>query len=147
MHEIPRVSPDLAQAHPSSLVDLDHLTHALTVHPRNPSWVEPVRPYCPKWGTFVPVALLFDPEPDDAIQRLYAQAETDRQARHLADRLDHWLDRLEEDHTAAAVRRHRLRSPGLWAIVVAAEGADWVILWDLDADDVRVRYVGPASFA
>lgn len=92
------------------------------------------------------MALFLDPEPLAELQRLYAAS--DRATSRLADRVDVWLDKLEGDPGTADVRKHRLRPPGLWAILIAVDdGADWALLWDLDGGDVVIRYLGPASFA
>jgi hypothetical protein len=64
-----------------------------------------------------------------------------------ADRVDHWLDLLETDHTSAEVRRQRLHRPALWLIRVrAADGDDYAILWELDGEQPVVRYIGPDVF-
>lgn len=85
-----------------------------------------------------PMPMMFDEGP------LKAKAALDSVNPLMADRVDDWLDMLEEDHTQADVRRQRLHQPKLWMITVrATDGDDWVILWELVGDTVWVRYIGP----
>lgn len=64
----------------------------------------------------------------------------------LADAVDVWLDQIEDDPGAAAVRRHRLSRPDLWMITVRLPGRtqDAMILWDIEDGAPVVRYIGPA---
>ncbi len=77
-----------------------------------------------------------DPEPYNELVRLYKSDPT------LAARVDEWLDRIENGHTAAAVRRRLIRPGSLWAITVADPNQDYLILWDLDGDTPVIRYLG-----
>lgn len=74
------------------------------------------------------------------------QAVYDDPRRHpLADRLEAMLDLLQRDAGDAQVHRHRMRSPGLWAIFVSGSGEDWALLWDEDdAGTPYVHYAGPS---
>jgi len=62
----------------------------------------------------------------------------------MADAVDQWLDAIERDPGAAAVRRHRIRPGKVWAIVVRDPRGleDWIILWELDASGPIVHYLG-----
>ncbi len=86
--------------------------------------------------------LLFDPEPDDALDLLHATAP------RVAERVERLLDLIEADPGAAAVRRRQIRPAQLWLLTVPVDAQDDVaILWDLDGQDPVVRYIGPSSFA
>jgi hypothetical protein len=83
--------------------------------------------------------LEMDPEAHDMLVQVY---DPDRA---LAARVDDWLDRIEADSSAGAVRRRLIRPGQIWAITVPdpGDGNDFLILWDLDGDVPVVRYLGP----
>jgi len=91
------------------------------------------------------MALQFSPAADEALDRLYAQDEPVAMA--LCNRLEAWLDLLEQDSGSSRVRQRRFASVGLWAITVQERlGTDWLILWEPAGSDAVIRYIGPASF-
>ena len=86
-------------------------------------------------------ALLMDPEPLGALERLY---EKDPQC---AERVDALLDVLAEDSGDRRMRRRELRSPPaplpFWGFVVRGQDEDYLVLWQQrDPDTVVVRYLG-----
>ena len=82
--------------------------------------------------------LMLDPGAQDELDHLHAVNPV------VAARVEDWLDRLEGDHTQAAVRLHRMHVPALWRIIVRApDGDDYMILWELEGADVIVRIIGP----
>jgi hypothetical protein len=60
----------------------------------------------------------------------------------FADRVDEWLDRIEDDPTDVKVRRRLIRPGRVWVITVAGADTDYLILWDLDGDTPVIRYLG-----
>lgn len=88
------------------------------------------------------MTLFLDPEPGEALDRLHALNPA------VARRVEHLLDQVEADPSAARVRRRYLKPPGLWMLTVGADDSDdLAVLWDMDGQDPVVRYIGPASFA
>lgn len=85
--------------------------------------------------------LEMDPEPHAQLVRLYDANPA------LAARIDEWLDRIEADSAAAAVRRRLIRPGRLWAITIADPDGDYPILWDLDGATPVIRYLGPDLLA
>jgi hypothetical protein len=87
--------------------------------------------------------LELDPEPADALDRLHETSP------RVAERVERWLDRIEDDPGSAAVRRRQIRPAGLWLITVpSSPGEDeFAILWEMDGDTPVVRYLGPSSFS
>jgi len=66
----------------------------------------------------------------------------------LAQRIEGWLDLLEQDPGSRVVRQRRFAEAEVWAITVRqVSGHDWAIVWDSDGFDVDVRHIGPAAIA
>lgn len=89
--------------------------------------------------------LWFSPTADRALIEL----DRDRSRRRLSERVEDVLDALERDPGRAELRRHRFVT-GLWGVIVAADGEEWIVLWapHLTMEDaIMIHYVGPASFA
>ncbi|MDP1806075.1 MAG: hypothetical protein Q8K72_12970 [Acidimicrobiales bacterium] len=89
--------------------------------------------------------LWLDPDAGETLRAI----EADAVRSVLAHRLNDVLDRLESNPGDASLRRHRFYRPALWCVLVEAQGEDWAVLWEphpTQADDVIVRYLGPASF-
>lgn len=86
-----------------------------------------------------------DPEADEALQALL----DDPLRVELARRVSTTLDQLEADPGAAAMRRHRFQTVGLWCVFVTGDDETWALLWeslDDQAATAAVRYLEPASF-
>jgi hypothetical protein len=62
----------------------------------------------------------------------------------MAEAVDQWLDAIERDPGAAAVKRHRIRPGKVWAIVVRDPRGqeDWMILWEQEDSGPVVHYLG-----
>ena len=88
--------------------------------------------------------LWFSPSADRALDELERAATRSK----LRDRVDAVLDALELDPGRAELRRHRFLI-GLWGVIVAGDGEEWIVLWEphpsID-DAVTIHYIGPASF-
>ena len=87
---------------------------------------------------------------DPDVREILRAIEADAARRVLANRINDVLDRLETNPGDASLRRHRFHQRALWCVLVVAQGEDWAVLWEThptQADDVIVRYLGPASFA
>jgi len=86
---------------------------------------------------------------DPAADRILDALAADATRRRLAERIEAVLDALERDPGRAELRRHRFMI-GLWGVVVAADGDEWVVLWESHPtidDAIIIHYVGPASFS
>lgn len=80
-----------------------------------------------------------DEQPYEALTQLYESNNS------VADVVDRWLDLIEADPGAKAVRPRLIRPGAVWAIIFAVPGNDdkWLLLWELDGDTPRVRFLGP----
>ena len=87
----------------------------------------------------MPVTLLFDPEPDEALERLHTDAP------RIADRIEAALHTLETNPGDPSLRRRAYRHPApLWGFVVHVGDEDYLVLWEqVDAQTVAVVYLGP----
>ena len=86
--------------------------------------------------------LLFSEQADATLTRL----EADPSHQLLGGRLHSALDLLEADPVSAACRRRRFALIDLWGMAVAANGEDWLILWEPghQRDTVVVHAIAPA---
>jgi len=78
------------------------------------------------------VALLFDPDAYDAYSRVPLT---------VAQWVDKVFDWLQEEPISAQARRHHFTT-GEWAVTAHLQSEDWLIIWEPDGLDVRVRYLG-----
>lgn len=63
----------------------------------------------------------------------------------IADVIDRWLDLIEADPGAKAARPRLIRPGAVWAISITIPGVSekWLLLWELDGQTPRVRFLGP----
>lgn len=80
-----------------------------------------------------------DEQPYEVLTKLYDSNDP------IADVVDRWLDLIEADPGAKAVRPRLIRPGAVWAIMFAIPGVDenWMLLWALYGDTPRVRFLGP----
>lgn len=90
--------------------------------------------------------LWFDAEADAALGRL----ENDPVRPALRQAVHRVLDQLEADPSHRSVRGRRFAVARLWCVTVSGDDEAWAILWEPHPEidgDVRIQYLGPASFA
>ncbi|HEY5857100.1 MAG TPA: hypothetical protein VIW24_24450 [Aldersonia sp.] len=74
----------------------------------------------------------------DALETLYDSNDP------LAELVDRWLDALERNPGAAAVKRRLIRPGKVYAIAIHnPRGDDWLILWEHIDNNPVVHYLGP----
>jgi hypothetical protein len=83
--------------------------------------------------------LFFEEHADSTLTAL----EADPSRARLLERVNEVLDLLEDDPGDERVRRRRYLIVDAWGVPVSGDGEEWLIRWDLHADSVVVRYLGP----
>lgn len=83
--------------------------------------------------------IALDEQPYEALAQLYDTNDP------IANVVDRWLDLIEADPGAKAVRPRLIRPGAVWAISITIPGISekWLLLWALDDTTPRVRYLGP----
>lgn len=82
--------------------------------------------------------VLFDPDPDAALDRLWGRDEV------IADSVEEAIDWIRSGDLRA---KRRAFSGGLFLIEVRVHGEDWSILWEDDRDEesATIRYIGETA--
>ena len=81
--------------------------------------------------------VLFDPQPDTALDRLWDNNEI------LADRIEEAVDWIKEGDPRA---KRRGFSGGIYLIEVHATGQDWSLLWEEPVSEVAyIRHLAESS--